>query len=285
MKYTDSTVSADFIDEVARQENELSLARAGLLFAKACYPDISCSWYLRQLDLVADEIAKKIDHNSDARTKLSATSDYVFRELGYQGNTEDYYDPKNSFLNEVIERRVGIPISLSVIFLEIADRVGLVAKGVAFPGHFLIKVDDETTFTEPQIIDAFDGGACLGQDMFVARFRQRMQKPMSATVVAQMLAPAAKRDILIRQLRNLLAIFSKQGSAENSLIVVNHILHLVPDSSYELVQRGKLFREMGYQDAAIVDFERALANCDEPTFAEQLMNAIRQAKLEGKSVH
>ena len=286
MKFTDTSVSEAFAAEVEQEDAAISLGRAGLFFARTYYPDLDCDWYTAQLDLVAETVLRQLSQQQSGVTKLGATIDYMFGELGYRGNAKDYYDPKNSFINEVIERRLGIPISLSVVFLEVARRVGLQADGVAFPGHFLVRVSTtENGAPEPVIVDPFDSGTTLGMEMFVARFRQRLEKPMSKNVVIQMLAPATNKDILIRQFRNLLAIYSNKRSLENCLLVVNHILHLAPDSLNEIIHRGRLFDEMGYKDAAIPDYERALSLCDDRALIESLEAALRAAKLTNKPVH
>ena len=248
MKYTDTSVSDEFAAEVAQADSDISLGQAGLLFAKSHYPELDCGWYTEQLDIVADAIQSRISQADPDTTILGTTIDYLFGELGYQGNAEDYYDPKNSFINEVIDRRIGIPISLSVVFLEIASRIGITANGVAFPGHFLVRVS-ETELSEPVIVDPFDNGTSLGIEMFVARFRKRIEKPMSKEIITRMLAPATNREILIRQFRNLLAIYSNQRSPEDCLLVVNHILHLNPDLLNEIIHRGKVYDEMGYKEA------------------------------------
>lgn len=286
MKYTDTTVSEAFMEEVAHDERELSLARAGLLFAQTRYPDIDCSWYTAQLDLVAGEISKKIAGEDSGTSTLGTTVDYLFGDLGYQGNAQDYYDPRNSFINEVIERRIGIPISLSVVFIEVANRVGLLANGVAFPGHFLVRVDQSRTDnTSAVIVDPFDGGTSLGFEMFVARFRKRMEEPIDEVKIANLLEPATKKDILIRQFRNLLAIYSNKRSAEDCLYVVNHILHLDPNLLNELIHRGKLLSEMGHKDAAARDFEHALLVCEDDSLRATLQQALRDAKIERKPLH
>ena len=286
MKYTDTTVSEAFMEEIARDESKISLARAGLIFAQRRYPDVDCSWYTAQLDLVAAEIQRKISGENSSASKLGTTVNYLFGELGYQGNAEDYYDPRNSFINEVIERRIGIPISLSVVFLEIATRIGLIANGVAFPGHFLVRVDQaQADNASAIIVDPFDGGTSLGFEMFVARFRKRMEEPVDERRIAKLLEPAPKKDILIRQFRNLLAIYSNKRLAEDCLYVVNHILHLDPNLLNELIHRGKLLSEMGHNDAAAQDFERALLNCEDKSLQATLENALREARLERKPLH
>ncbi|MGR8946820.1 MAG: SirB1 family protein [Gammaproteobacteria bacterium] len=286
MKYTDTTVNEAFKEEVAHDEANLSLARAGLVFAQVRYPDIDCSWYGKQLDIVAEEILKRLAGENSGSSKLRVTVEYLFEELGYQGNAQDYYDPRNSFINEVIERRLGIPISLSVILLEVASKVGLSANGVAFPGHFLVRVDNAgTDSTSAIIVDAFDGGTSLGIEMFIARFRKRMEQAPNKAAVEQLLAPASKRDILIRQFRNLLAIYSNRRSPEDCLYVVNHILHLNPNLLNELIHRGRLLFEMGHNDAAIQDYERALLVCEDDSLKYTLETALRDAKSQRKPLH
>lgn len=284
MKYTDTSVSHAFIAEVAQNDEAISLGRAGLFFAKSYYPDLDEAWYAEQLDLVANAILARLDQDHLDETRLGATVEYLFGELGYHGNDQDYYDPKNSFINEVIDRRTGIPISLSVVLIEIANRVGINAHGVAFPGHFLVRVESTET-PEPVIVDAFDHGTSLGMEMFIARFRKRMEKPMNKSVIEGMLAPASKADILIRQFRNLLAIYSNRRSLEDCLLVVNHILHLKPDSINEVIHRGKLFDQLGYKEAAVQDYQTALNLSDDAALSASLEAAVRAAKLENKPVH
>ena len=284
MKYTDTSVSEAFATEVDQKENAISLGRAGLLFAQSHYPDLDCDWYLKQFDIVADAIQSRISQAQSGETRLGVTIEYLFGELGYQGNAEDYYDPRNSFINEVIDRRIGIPISLSVVFLEIASRVGIKANGVAFPGHFLVRVS-ESEVSEPVIVDPFDNGTSLGLEMFVARFRKRLDKPMSKEIITKMLSPASKRDILIRQLRNLLAIYSNKRSLEDCLLVVNHILYLNPDLLNEIIHRGKLYDEMGYKEAAVLDYEKALSLSEDKALTASLETALHAAKLENKPIH
>ena len=286
MKYIDTTVSESFREEVSKPDSVLSLARAGLYFAKSRYSNVDCFWYLEQLALAANEILKQVSEKDSFERKLSIVTGYLFDELGYEGNAENYYDPKNSYLHEVIERRVGIPISLSVIFLDIADRVGINAVGVPFPGHFLVRASDpKHSNFDPMIVDPFDGGSCLSQDLFVSRFQDRLETPRERAEVEAMLRPASKKEIIIRQFRNLLAIYSNEKSFEECLLVVNHILYLAPDMLNELLHRGGLFSEMGHPSAAIIDFERALTLSNDPELTQKLHTLIHDAKLQRKPVH
>ena len=154
----ESEVSHAFLQEIGQGGDSFNLARAALLFARSAYPNLDCGWYLGQLDLIAKDVSVRCAASASLNDLLETLREYFFQQLGYSGNIEDYYDPRNSYLNEVIDRRTGIPITLSIVFLEIADRLGLDACGISFPGHFLIGVNDGV---DELIVDAFDGGTAL----------------------------------------------------------------------------------------------------------------------------
>jgi regulator of sirC expression with transglutaminase-like and TPR domain len=147
----------------------------------------------------------------------------LFGELAFRGNTDDYYDPRNSFLSEVLARKVGIPISLSVLYLEVARRLGIPAAGVAFPGHFLVRVDRAR---EPLILDPFGGGATLDRAGLEALL-MRASGP-DARLDDVSFAPASKRAILIRMLNNLAGIYGSTGDTLRSLEVLERIAVLDP---------------------------------------------------------
>lgn len=286
MKYTDTTVSDSFREEVSKPEAQISLALAGLYFAKSRYPEVDCRWYIEQLELVAQEVLKRVGKSAPFQERLSVLITYLFGELGYRGNADEYYDPKNSFLNEVIERRLGIPISLSVIFLEAAQLVGINAVGVPFPGHFLVRATDpENQQIESIIVDPFDGGSCLALDEFVSRFLERLETPIERSEVERMLQATTKREILIRQFRNLLAIYSNEKSQTECLLVVNHILYLDRNLLNELLHRGALLSEMGHSNLAINDYEHALRLSDDPALIDKLESLLREAKLKPNTLH
>ena len=127
-----------FAELVSR--DQFDLAQASLMLAQDVYPDIDVPAYLRRLDDIATAIRPRLASDAFAEQKVLALNHYLFNELRFNGNIDDYYDPSNSYLNEVIERRTGIPITLSIVYLEVARRLGLNLKGVSFPGHFLVKL-------------------------------------------------------------------------------------------------------------------------------------------------
>lgn len=165
-----------FAHVVARPDDEIDLAAAALLIAEREYPGLDVSAYLARLD----DLARRARARGGDVAALCAV---LFGELELRGNTGDYYDARNSFLNDVLDRRIGIPITLSVIFLEVGWRLGLDVEGIGYPGHFLVRA-------EGRILDCFNGGA----EVDLATLEQRH------------VARAGKREILVRMLGNLARI-------------------------------------------------------------------------------
>lgn len=282
MQFIETAVSKEFTREVAQPESAMNLARAGLLFAQAEYPKLDCNWYLGQLDLIAGDISARFDPDSDLSTRLAVMNEYLFGDLGYAGNLDNYYDPRNSYLNEVIDRRVGLPITLSIVFLELAERVGLHASGISFPGHFLVAV---TEGNGDIIVDAFDGGVCLARTTFLERLRERAEPNTSLAALESALAPASKTDILLRQLRNLKAVYIEQGAVEKSLNVTNHMLTIDPDLLPELLERAALYSSLGYSRGAVADYERALAQMSAGEAHAEILERLERAKEQALHLH
>src|SRR5262245_21770761 len=158
---TKEEARAKFAEMVARSENELDLDRAALLIAAEEYPHLDVEKYLDQIGAFAERARSRDDLSADPLSRIMKLSDLVFGELGFRGNVEDYFDARNSFLNDVIDRCMGIPITLSVLYLEIARRIGLKLFGVGMPGHFIVKfVEDEHEI----LIDPFNGGKLLSEE-------------------------------------------------------------------------------------------------------------------------
>ena len=282
MQIFETGVSNEFTHEVALPESEMNLARAALLFAQSEYPKLNCDWYLEQLDLIADNISERSDPDAELGVRLAVMNDYLFGDLGYTGNSENYYDPRNSYLNEVIDRRVGLPITLSIVFLELAHRVGLRACGVSFPGHFLVSVSEGNGDI---IVDAFDGGVCLARERFLDRLQERVEANISLAVLASTLAPASKADILLRQLRNLKTVYVEQGEFEKSLNVANHMLTIDPDLVPELIARGDLYDSLGYSRGAVMDYERALAQMPAGELQAEVRGRLGRVKEQAQHLH
>lgn len=154
-----SANTVSFREAINRPDEEIDLARAALLIAKNAYQDLDVARYLARIDHLAEELSAGLAAAAGDNERILALNRYLFEEQGFAPNLENYFDPRNSFLNEVLERRVGIPISLSIVYIEVGRRIGLPLQGVSFPGHFLVKCDLKEGLI---ILDPFCGGMSLG---------------------------------------------------------------------------------------------------------------------------
>jgi regulator of sirC expression with transglutaminase-like and TPR domain len=251
----------------------LDLARAALAIAREEYPSLDESAYLTKLDDIAEQVNRSLPPGALAERRVGRLNLVLFRELGFRGNDGDYYDPRNSFLNEVLDRRMGIPLTLSLLYLEIARRCGLPAEGINFPGHFLVKVPlDEGEL----IIDPFHRGRLLGKD--------DLQKLLASTsrdarLSAKHLRPASGRDILVRMLHNLRAIYVDRRDLPRALSAVERLLVLAPSDARMLRERADLYEELGGASAAAADLARVLEL--EPGAKDAPAIRARVARLRG----
>src|SRR4029434_9885023 len=149
-----------FIKAVTGPENRLDLARAALLIASEEYPGLDSLRYVEKLEVMAAAVRPAVTTTNDPTLKIEYLNAYLFEERGFRGNADEYYDPRNSFLNDVVDRRLGIPITLSLLYAEVARRPGVQASGVGFPGHFLVRIERESS--DPLIIDPFNSGRVVG---------------------------------------------------------------------------------------------------------------------------
>jgi regulator of sirC expression with transglutaminase-like and TPR domain len=197
---------------------------------------------------------------------------YVFEECGYRGNRDDYYDPRNSFLNDVVERRIGIPITLAVVLLEVGARAGIRLEGVGFPGHFLVRV---VGCADDHLLDPFFGGRPIGYD----ELRDRLRAFYAASggpaggnlqrALPQALQGTGTLGILARMLGNLLAIYRERDAHEQALAAVELLLMLAPDAAEYVRLRGLLYEQLECFASALADFRRYLTLApNTPTAAE-----------------
>lgn len=205
-----------------RPEDDIELDVAALVAAEWEYEGMDVSHYLRELDGFAERVQRNQQRERrEPFGELRALNRTMFQELHFRGSDDDYYDPRNSFLHQVIERRTGIPISLSVIYIEVARRAGVRIEGVSFPGHFLVRYDHDDSAV---ILDPFRMGLTLdATDLEV--LLKRASGP-DAELTAELLAPASKRQILLRMLTNLAHIYRDRGDVMRSLEVLErmHVL-------------------------------------------------------------
>jgi regulator of sirC expression with transglutaminase-like and TPR domain len=236
-------------------DEEIDLAEAALLIATTAYENLDVARYLSQIDQLASRLSAQLTESGSETERILALNRFLFQEQGFAPNVYDYYDPRNSFLNEVLERRVGIPISLSILYIEVGRRIGLPLKGVSFPGHFLVKckVQDGTV-----VLDPYCSGASLSLNDLQERLREVKGGDVSRAIVAGMLVAANKKEILARVLRNLKAIYLERAEDSLALSVMDWIIALAPADASEVRDRGLLYLKLECFRAALGDLERYL---------------------------
>jgi regulator of sirC expression with transglutaminase-like and TPR domain len=212
-----------FAAAVQRDDADLELDVAALLIGAWEHEGFDIEPHRRVLDALAARAATVVGAAASPDDAGLALSRTMFGELGFRGNTQEYYDPRNSFLADVLERKLGIPITLSVVFLEVARRLGVPAAGVGFPGHFLVRVDGGR---EPLILDPFGGGAALDRPALEALLARASGPDARLDDVS--LAAAPKRAIVVRMLNNLAGIYGRDGDTFRSLEVLERIAILDP---------------------------------------------------------
>jgi regulator of sirC expression with transglutaminase-like and TPR domain len=247
-----------FAELLARDEAEIDLARACLLIAADAYPGLDVDGYLGEIERLAARLRGRLPPGGGAEERVLALNQFLFDDLGYSGNAGNYYDPRNSFLNEVIDRRTGIPITLSVIYLEIGRRIGLEVEGVSFPGHFLVRLRLRGAML---VLDPFSGGEALSETDLRERLHRVIPEgaaggvPVDALPLDPFLEPAGKRQILARLLRNLKGIYREADKPQRLLEVLNRILVVAPEAHGELRERGLLYQRLECYRAALKDLQ------------------------------
>ena len=242
-----------FAAAVARPEPEINLATAALLIAAEEYPQLTPEPYLRRLDELAERVRDRVWDEMAPVVVLQDVSRVLFEEEGYRGNSEDYYDPRNSFLNDVMDRRVGIPITLSVLYLEVGWRLGLPLHGVNFPGHFLVRYEGEAL---QLLVDPFQRG--------MVRFEDEAQDLLdhvyggSVRMQPEFLRKADRKDILSRILANLKGNYLNRRDDYRALAAIERLLLLRPDSPDEERDRGIVLTRLGRHSEAAGALQRYL---------------------------
>jgi len=245
-----------FAKLIARDDARIDLARACLLIAEDAYPGLDVERYMAEIERMAMRVRGQLPRECGAEERVVALNQFLYGELGYWGNTDDYYDPRNSYLNEVIERKTGIPITLSILYMELGRRIGLPLEGISFPGHFLVRLRMRGGML---VLDPFSGGAPQSEDELRSRVKRVIPDgvaddlPASELPLDQFLEPATNRQILSRVLRNLKGIYREADKPERMLDVLNRMLLVTPGASAELRERGYVYQRLECYRAAFND--------------------------------
>ncbi|HSD50008.1 MAG TPA: tetratricopeptide repeat protein [Candidatus Methylomirabilis sp.] len=269
-----------FTGLVSRPEIAIDLAEAALVIAQEEYPKLEVDRYLNRLDAMGTDVLARVGPREDPHRLIAALGDYLFREQGFHGNTDDYYDPRNSFLNDVLDRRTGIPITLSTVFMEVGRRLGLRLHGVGMPGHFMVKYEGAD---EEIVIDPFNGGAILSH----ADCQRLLDKIYQGKVAFEprFLATVGTRQILNRMLSNLKAIYCKKQEFAKALGVVERLLILEPKSATEVRDRGLLLSQLKRYPEATADLERYLKLAPGAEDSEVICDHLRSIRQRVASMN
>jgi regulator of sirC expression with transglutaminase-like and TPR domain len=259
---TDSQASlAGLITDAADRPGH-DLAAPAFLVARIEYPKLDFGPYLDRLNAMGDAafhfVAKDPGHDAPIGARIDAVNRYLFGELGFTGNRQQYDDPRNSCLNEVMDRKTGIPITIALVYIEVARRAGLRAEGINFPGHFLVRVLHDLHSGNPgdgQIVDPFHGGAILNE----ADCRLLLSRVGEGSAFEpSLLARATRRQVLVRMLNNLKRLYVKMHSFPQARATTDVLLALQPSSLADLKDRGLLAYNMNDFSHALRDFEEYL---------------------------
>jgi regulator of sirC expression with transglutaminase-like and TPR domain len=236
-----------------------------------------------RLDLITAAARARVPADAELLEQVRALNLLLFDELGFAGNQEDFYDPRNSFLDQVLQRRLGIPITLAMVYCEVAARLDIPAYGVGFPGHFLVRVGRGATAL---MLDVYAGGVALPE----AELDRRLVEIFgdgAPTIRSQpsLLRPATNREILVRMLRNLIGIYRARGDNGNLLEALTAVLAVAPDLPDELRQRGLLYRDLGYVPAALADLRRFAEFSDDASQIAAVSPVIEALESQPQRLH
>ena len=264
----------DYFTTLVADDDGFALLEAAIAVAQDEYPQLDVQAVLAEVDGLGLKLAQRIAADAPPLQRLRLLNRYFFEELGFSGNVNDYYDRRNSYLNDVIERRRGIPITLALLYLELAQHAGLQARGVAFPGHFLVKLKLPRGEV---VIDPFNGRS-LSREELSERLQpfQRRQglAPEDEPPLGLYLQAAPARDVLARVLRNLKEIHRSAQDWPRALAVQERLVRLLPEAWEERRDRALVGFELGRHAAAVADLQAYLAHlpraADAPAMRERL---------------
>jgi regulator of sirC expression with transglutaminase-like and TPR domain len=265
---------ARFSEIASLADEAIDLGEASFLIAAEEYPGLDVCACLSELDAIARDLEPQVRGATGEVERIAVLAHYLHEVRGLRGNEEEYYDPRNSYLNEVLHRGVGIPISLSVVYLEVAKRLGIPLLGIGFPAHFLIKYDGSAS--AEVFIDPFNGGRLLTEGdckQFLTRltngqvpFRRRYLLPMN------------NRQILGRMLNNLKGVYLRQRDFARALAAVDRLLLLSPELTREYRDRGAIHLQMEAFRLALLDFERYLREGPDAEDVEIITTTVEELR-------
>jgi regulator of sirC expression with transglutaminase-like and TPR domain len=259
---------------LAQPDASIELAHAALLVASEERPGLDVEHYRARLYELGLSARERIAQDEDVNPVV-ALNNFIFAELGFAGNQTDYYDPRNSLLSDVLERRTGIPITLSIVYMEIGRRAGVHVEGIGLPGHFIVRA--QGTRGESMLVDPFNGKIVDAEDC-----QERLDTIYGgqAPLTDAHLRPVSTRDILARLLRNLKGIYAQAGLYRRALSIIERILLVAPDALEERRDRGALLAQLGRYSEAIADVKVYLKNAATSPDAARVREQLKQMQAQ-----
>jgi regulator of sirC expression with transglutaminase-like and TPR domain len=280
----EAPTALQYFASLVAEDSSFSLLEAAVAIAQDEYPRLDPQSVLAEIDALADKLRRRIPADAVALQRLRFLNRYFFQELGFAGNVNNYYDPRNSYLHKVLSTRRGIPITLALLYIEIASQVGLQARGVSFPGHFLVKLRVHTGSQHGEVvIDPFTGHS-LSRDELDERLQPyRRQQGLEGDFEVPLglfLQAAPARDVVARLLRNLKEIHRTSQDWSRLLAVQHRLVVLLPEAWEERRDRGLAHAELGQKDAAADDLDAYLSHrpdADDVAAIGQRLAGLRHA--------
>jgi regulator of sirC expression with transglutaminase-like and TPR domain len=259
-------------------DEDIPLLAAALQIARDEYPQLDVAHFEAQAEDFARRARELGASAAEPLAAMRVLNNLLFDELGFSGNVADYYDPRNSYLNDVFERRLGIPISLAVVQLDVARRLGLPLEGVSFPGHFLVRLPVDGGLL---VLDPFHKGRSLDAEELKQRAKPHLgNAEIKDEQLSTLLAPAGNRMILVRMLRNLKSLYSEKEDFERALRCADRLLKLDSDQPTELRDRGLLYLRVGHNQAGAADLRAYLSANTEVDDAEKIRRLLIEASTK-----
>ncbi len=266
-------IREDFIRSVRRPEPAMDLARTALIVAAESDPSVDVDGVIHTLDSWAEELKRRLDPDWNNLQKLARLRSFVFEELGFKGERRDYYNPSNSLLHEVVRNRRGVPLTLSIVFMEIGWRLGIPFEGVGFPGHFMVRLTGEPG---DLILDPFEHGCSIHEE----DCRRILQEVTGGALEfhEDLLASVTKRDMIRRLLHNLKGAYLRAGDDERALAAVERLLLIAPRDAGELRDAGLLLLRLGRYGRALDRLEGYLATNPAPTDSDSVREHVAELR-------
>jgi regulator of sirC expression with transglutaminase-like and TPR domain len=272
----------DYFASLVQQDESIPLFEAALSIAQDAYPNLDMAAAQFEIDTLAARLRKRLPRDASHVQRLRLLNHYFYQELGFGGNLNNYYDPDNSHLQCVIQTRRGIPISLAVVYMELAHQIGLDIRGISFPGHFLMKLSVQSGEI---ILDPFNGASLSREDLEERLEPFSGQSGTGAAPLSAYLRDAQPREILVRMLRNLKALYFERADWRLALAVQHRLVILLPEDTAERRDRGMAFANLECPQAALPDIEAYLAEHAHAPDAAMLREMLRKLQQATKRLN